>query len=503
MKKLFTLLTLALISIGSAWGDDYVIDGSLTFSSNACTVNEQTFTFSGTVTASQTSNNITIDSKKVLKLGTGDWTISLPENFQVTSLYIEGMSNNTGTTSTVSIGSESETFPVRPSSKTNYDIGADNLGKLTYNYSLPASESVSFNISGKESLLRIVITGKVETATYALKTAEKTGNKAYLANENSSISGSVLSFKNDPFIVEGTNIQSGNGQYKFTIGTAGDFTGVKYAANETYQIKPQAGITITEVKAYGSSNANSTATIESGTGNSISLAARGTANTPVTMSPLTLQKDGEGYYFFKITEQQSIIALEVTYTTAEYFTVKVSSAGYATLFYDKDLTIPAGVEAYYGKMNGAGDAFEMTQITSGKIPANTGVILKAAAGTYNFLTTSGAEAIAAADNDLTGATTATAVAANSVYTLGQNGEGVVGMRVYSGTSIRAYSAYITGASPAREFVELDIDGYATGIKKIDDVRSKKDDVYYDLQGRRVLYPTKGLYIVNGKKVIVK
>ena len=29
------------------------------------------------------------------------------------------------------------------------------------------------------------------------------------------------------------------------------------------------------------------------------------------------------------------------------------------------------------------------------------------------------------------------------------------------------------------------------------------EVYYDLQGRRVLYPTKGLYIVNGKKVILK
>ena len=61
------------------------------------------------------------------------------------------------------------------------------------------------------------------------------------------------------------------------------------------------------------------------------------------------------------------------------------------------------------------------------------------------------------------------------------------------------------AEPAagREFLEIEIDGYATGISKMEDVRSKKDDVYYDLQGRRVLYPTKGLYIVNGKKVIVK
>ena len=51
---------------------------------------------------------------------------------------------------------------------------------------------------------------------------------------------------------------------------------------------------------------------------------------------------------------------------------------------------------------------------------------------------------------------------------------------------------------------LDIDfGGTTGISQMEDVRSKKDDVYYDLQGRRVLYPTKGLYIVNGKKIILK
>lgn len=34
----------------------------------------------------------------------------------------------------------------------------------------------------------------------------------------------------------------------------------------------------------------------------------------------------------------------------------------------------------------------------------------------------------------------------------------------------------------REFLEIEIDGYATGISKMEDVRSKKDDVYYDLQG---------------------
>lgn len=46
-------------------------------------------------------------------------------------------------------------------------------------------------------------------------------------------------------------------------------------------------------------------------------------------------------------------------------------------------------------------------------------------------------------------------------------------------------------------------GAVTGIKEIENVRSKKDDVYYDLNGRRVLYPKNGIYVVNGKKVVIK
>lgn len=41
-----------------------------------------------------------------------------------------------------------------------------------------------------------------------------------------------------------------------------------------------------------------------------------------------------------------------------------------------------------------------------------------------------------------------------------------------------------------------------GLTEIYDSQSN-DDIYYDLQGRRVANPTKGIYIVNGKKILVK
>ena len=46
-------------------------------------------------------------------------------------------------------------------------------------------------------------------------------------------------------------------------------------------------------------------------------------------------------------------------------------------------------------------------------------------------------------------------------------------------------------------------GGTTGIETMSDVRSVMSDVWYDLQGRRVENPTKGVYIKNGRKVVIK
>lgn len=69
-------------------------------------------------------------------------------------------------------------------------------------------------------------------------------------------------------------------------------------------------------------------------------------------------------------------------------------------------------------------------------------------------------------------------------------------------TMNPYRAYmvVEGGADARE-LDLVIDGVSTGIKNMK--VGTDDNVYYDLQGRRVLYPTKGLYIVNGRKVIIK
>jgi hypothetical protein len=60
----------------------------------------------------------------------------------------------------------------------------------------------------------------------------------------------------------------------------------------------------------------------------------------------------------------------------------------------------------------------------------------------------------------------------------------------------------TSAAHARR-LSIVHEGETTGISTVKTDADTKDAAVYDLQGRRVMQPTKGLFIVNGKKVVIK
>jgi hypothetical protein len=142
------------------------------------------------------------------------------------------------------------------------------------------------------------------------------------------------------------------------------------------------------------------------------------------------------------------------------------------------------------------------------VPANTGVILYyGTAGDYDIPAISAAGAVS--DNELIGVTSRTLVE----WTTGgdgkynyilQGGE----FKKASNGYLKAYRAYLhtsynVAAPGARELEIVFDEEEATGIT---DVRSMNADVNgsaYDMQGRKVEQPQKGLYIMNGKKVVVK
>ncbi len=157
------------------------------------------------------------------------------------------------------------------------------------------------------------------------------------------------------------------------------------------------------------------------------------------------------------------------------------------------------VTAYKVSAVGA-DYVTLEEIT--QAPANTPVILKATAGTYGLNVVASASEVTGnkllvSDGSITGG--------DGIYALASKGDpAVVGFyKVKSTVTIPAGKCYLDTNTSAPEFLGFNVDGETTGINE---VRGKMEDVsgkVYNLAGQRVAQPTKGLYIVNGKKVIVK
>ena len=61
---------------------------------------------------------------------------------------------------------------------------------------------------------------------------------------------------------------------------------------------------------------------------------------------------------------------------------------------------------------------------------------------------------------------------------------------------------INKGGEAKAFIDFD-ELEATGIDAVDTAKTLKGGKFYDLSGREVANPTRGLYIVNGKKVLIK
>ncbi len=72
------------------------------------------------------------------------------------------------------------------------------------------------------------------------------------------------------------------------------------------------------------------------------------------------------------------------------------------------------------------------------------------------------------------------------------------------SGIAPYSAYVKALNPAVKNVTFTVDdNVASAIEEIDADLFNENDVIYNLQGVRVSNPEKGIYIVNGRKVMVK
>lgn len=177
--------------------------------------------------------------------------------------------------------------------------------------------------------------------------------------------------------------------------------------------------------------------------------------------------------------------------------LSVGAAGYATLIAPVALEIPAGVEVYTAAFE-EGKA-KLTSI-SDVIPANVGVVVKAAQGTYNFNITTTENVATSA---LSGVPNTANVASESAAFILANGKHGVGFYKLSSANrtIHGFRAFYTAPAEAQAVSAFLLEDNVTGIEEIETSADKAP--IYDLSGRRVAKAEKGVYIQNGRKIFVK
>ena len=191
--------------------------------------------------------------------------------------------------------------------------------------------------------------------------------------------------------------------------------------------------------------------------------------------------------------------------------VTIGDLLHATFYAPVAVQIPTGVKAYTGVVKNE-DWFTLTEVT-GTIPAGTAVVLIAEkADTYHFeIVASKEEAIASPHLKGTVPTKVNDKKNDDVkyYTLQAhdfNNDGTkdgVAFKKYTGDNLNGFRAYVelpegTEATALRIRIADE-----EGATSIESVETDEELVIFDLAGRRVQKMEKGIYIVNGEKVVVK
>ena len=186
-------------------------------------------------------------------------------------------------------------------------------------------------------------------------------------------------------------------------------------------------------------------------------------------------------------------SVDIVYTPS----VTIGNAGYATLGYAAALDL-TGIEAYTAAISG--DKVVLTSVKGKKIPANTGIILEGSGDVTIPLTTEDTDDIT--DNDLLVSDGTVAADLSTIYVLA-NGTNGVGFYLLNNGYVHAGKAYlkVPANANARQFIGFG-DDTTTSISQIEKGKQNTEDAVFNLSGQRVVSPTKGLYVVNGKKVVI-
>lgn len=229
----------------------------------------------------------------------------------------------------------------------------------------------------------------------------------------------------------------------------------------------------------------------------------------------------EGYqaagniYTLKVTNANNTqITKIVVYAKDETIAGAINIAteeGFGTFYTDKNYVLPQGLTAFgYTSIDGNTLTKSVEYVAGDIVPANTAVVVKGAKGSYNYYNTEETATKTIEKNLLKGVTTDTRFEATSGvkrYILTRADDGILAFyRTNSGTiNVKANRAYLE-VPTAMAVASFSLEGSATGINNVVTTAAKQG--IYTISGVRLNATTTkelpaGIYIVDGKKVIVK
>ncbi len=202
---------------------------------------------------------------------------------------------------------------------------------------------------------------------------------------------------------------------------------------------------------------------------------------------------------FKDIKEDATVTMNLTANSAD--------EKYWMTFYNKNYNFQADANTQVFKAALSGTKVSLTELTTDKIVnKDNAVLLKSTASPIVMTLTSTNSENVFTGNALNGVSDpAGKTDDGKMYVLNYTAANGVGFyKLATGSKLGVGKAYLSySGGGASNFFGLDDDG-TTSI----DVRSKMEEVrgdglYYDLNGRRIMNPTKGIYIVNGKKIVIK